>query len=167
MVLFNSPVPEPATTLLTYDQVYDCPVCRRGDLSELTLMDAFACSYCRHIFGASITEQTIRLADGIQPFQWRWDGRQWRPLQQADLELTLVVWLTGIALITLPPLLIWLPYHTFPPLPGSRWSQFPVLWLVGSFLSHLLVVLWLFLEHYQLPWYVATKIQLQRWRGQL
>jgi hypothetical protein len=132
-------------------------------------MDAFACNFCRHIFTANLREQTIRLEDSAQVFQWRWwRGRTWKPARrQQDFDLTLIVWLTSMALATLPPALIWLPYHTFPPLPDSRWYWFPALWTVLTFLVHLALVLWLLVEHYQFPAYIALRIQLQRWRGQL
>ncbi len=155
------------TKPLNYQDIYTCPVCRHGQLSELTLMEAFACNFCRHIFTANLREQSIRLEDSTQLFQWRWTGRDWKPMRQQDFDLTLVVWLTGLALVTLPPALIWLSYHTFPPLPDSSWQWFPLLWTTLAFVIHFLLVLWLLAEHYQFPPYVLLRIQWRRWQGRL
>lgn len=148
---------------LSFQGSYICPVCHHGQIAALTLMDAFACNFCRHIFTANLQEQLIRVEDSSQPFAWRWTGRSWQPAQQGDFNLTLVIWLVGTALIALPPALIWLSYHTFPPLPGSPWYWFPAIWTGLAFLAHLVLVLWLMVEHYQLPSYVALRVQLQRW----
>ncbi len=153
-------------TSLSYQETYICPVCRHGQIETLTLMDAFACNFCRHIFTTNLQEQSIRVEDSAQPFAWRWTGHTWQPVQQDDFDLTLVIWLVGVALVALPPALIWLPYHTFPPLPNSPWHWFPTLWTALAFILHFLLVLWLLLEHYQLPSYVALRIKLQRWLGQ-
>lgn len=159
----NSPVA--SKTNLSFQESYACPVCRHGQIEALTLMDAFACNFCRHIFTANLQEQLIRVEDSSQPFAWRWTGRVWQPAQQGDFNLTLVIWLVGVALVTLPPGLIWLSYHTFPPLPGSPWYWVPIAWTGLAFLTHFVLVLWLLVEHYQLPSYVALRIQLQRWLG--
>jgi rubredoxin len=143
---------------LSYQQSYRCPVCRHGQIEALTLMDAFACSFCRHIFTANLQEQLIRVEDSSQPLAWRWTGRTWRPIQQDDFDLTLVIWLVGVALVSLPPALLWLP--------DSTWYWFPLFWTIIAFLAHFSLVLWLLAEHYQFPTYIALRIQLQRWLGQ-
>lgn len=148
---------------LSYQKTYSCPVCRHGQIQALTLMDAFACNFCRHIFTMNFQEQSIRVEDSTQAFVWRWTGRAWQPVQQDDFDLTLVIWLVSVALVTLPPALIWLSHHTFPPLPDSAWYWFPTLWTTVALIFHFLLVLWLLLEHYQIPSYVALRIQLQRW----
>lgn len=155
----------PVNTLtgLSCEETYTCPVCRHGQIKALTLMDAFACNFCRHIFTPNFQEQSIRVEDSSQPFIWRWTGRAWRPAQQDDFDLTLVIWLISVALVALPPALIWLSSYTFPPLPDSTWYWFPAVWTTIAFLLHFFLVLWLLLEHYQLPSYVALRIQLQRW----
>lgn len=164
---YHSPVgPESHYPGLSYQETYTCPVCRHGQIEALTLMDAFACNFCRHIFTTNLQEQSIRVEDSSQPFIWRWTGRNWRPVQQDDFDLTLVIWLVGTALIILPSALVWLSYHTFPPLPGSTGYWFPMLWTVLTFLFHFVLVLWLLVEHYQLPSYIALRIQLQRWLEQ-
>ncbi len=153
-------------TSLSYQGAYICPVCRHGQITSLTLMDAFACSFCRHIFTANLAEQSVQVVDSSQPMSWRWNGRRWQGAHQDDLNLTIVIWLVGIALVVFPPALIGLSSYTFPPLPGSRWSWLPAAWVSCTFVLHFLMVGWLIAEHYQLPLYVSSKVRLQTLLGQ-
>ncbi|MBD2018640.1 hypothetical protein H6F43_00380 [Leptolyngbya sp. FACHB-36] len=151
---------------LNYQETYICPVCRHGHILPLTLMDAFACDFCRHIFTANLRDQTLRVEDSSQPTTWRWTGRMWQAAHQLNLDLTITIWLASIALVVLPPSLIWLSSYTFPPLEGSRWSWFPTVWVSLAFTLHFLFVTWLLVEHYQVPLYVAGKVRLRQWFGQ-
>lgn len=151
---------------LNYQETYICPVCRHGQILPLTLMDAFACDFCRHIFTANLRDQTLRVEDSSQPTTWRWTGRTWQAAHQLNLDLTITIWLASIALVVLPPSLIWLSSHTFPPLEGSRWSWFPTVWVSLAFTLHFLFVTWLLVEHYQVPFYVACKVRLRGLFGQ-
>ena len=151
--------------LLDYQETYLCPICRRGHISALTLMDAFACNFCRHIFTANLPEQSIQVADSSQPMAWRWNGRNWQAAHHLDRDLTAIIWLVGGGLMVLPPSLIWLSYQIFPPLDGSTWQQFPLVWVGLTFTSHFLLVIWLLAEHYQIPFYVMLKVRWQQWRS--
>ncbi|WP_242050792.1 hypothetical protein [Oculatella sp. FACHB-28] len=148
-------------TQLSYQGTYLCPVCRHGQITELTLMDAFACSFCRHIFTANLESQTVQVVDSSQPMSWRWTGRTWQVAHRDELNLTLVIWLVGIAVALMPPSIVWLSAYTFPPLPGSRWAWFPAVWVGCTLFIHLLLVAWLLAEHYQVPFYVSSKIRLR------
>lgn len=150
---------------LNYEDSYLCPVCRHGQISSLALMDAFACNFCRHIFTADLTDQSIRVEDSSQPMTWRWNGQSWQTLHQVDVDLTAVIWLIGSALVILPPTFIWISSHTFPPMEGSTWYWFPTVWISLAFLLHLTFVSWLLAEHYQLAPYVACKVRLQMLLG--
>lgn len=150
---------------LNYQDPYLCPVCRHGQISAIALMDAFACSFCRHIFTANLREQSVRVEDSSQPMTWRWNGQSWQAANQVDQDLAFVVWLVGAALVVLPPTLIWLSSHTFPPMQGSVWYWFPTVWVGLAFFSHFFFVAWLLVEHYQLPIYVAGKVRVQMWLG--
>ncbi len=150
---------------LNYQDTYVCPVCRHGHISAIALMDAFACDFCRHIFTANLRDQSIRVEDSSQPMTWRWNGQSWQAANRVDQDLSFIVWLVGVALVALPPTLIWLSSHTFPPMRGSAWYWFPTVWVSLAFFSHFSFVAWLLVEHYQLPIYVAGKVRLQRWLG--
>lgn len=148
---------------LNYQQTYQCPICRHGEIEALTLMDAFACNFCRHIFTANLKEQSIHVEDSSQPMTWRWNGRNWQAVTQTDFDLTLVIWIVAVSLVVLPPGLIWLSSHTFPPLDQSSGAWFPTFWIALTFICHFSFVAWLMAEHYQIPWYVAGKVRLRQW----
>jgi hypothetical protein len=124
-------------------------------------MDAFACNFCRHIFTANLNEQSVQVVDSSQPMSWRWSGRGWRVAYRDDFNLTLALWLVGLAIVGLPPTIIWVSAYVFPPRADSGWVWFPVIWCGCTFLLHFLMVSWLLAEHYQFPLYISSKIRLQ------
>ncbi|HHP7243052.1 MAG TPA: hypothetical protein ACFE0H_00040 [Elainellaceae cyanobacterium] len=147
---------------LNYRDTYICPVCRHGQISALTLMDAFACSFCRHIFTANLNNQSVQVVDSSQPMSWRWTGRTWQAAYQNDSNVTLAIWLVGISLVVFPSAVVCIFAYMFPPMPGSQWAWFPVLWCGITIVVHLGMVSWLMAEHYQIPVYVSSKIRLRR-----
>lgn len=148
---------------LHYQGSYVCPVCRHGQISTLTLMDAFACNFCRHIFTANLQNQSVQVVDSSHPMTWRWNGRGWKAAYHDDPNLTMVVWVVGAVLVFLPAAIVWLISYIFPPLSGSSWDWFPRVWLGFTFGVHLLMVTWLLAEHYQLPLYIASRIRVRTW----
>ncbi|NJP08123.1 MAG: hypothetical protein HC866_00480 [Leptolyngbyaceae cyanobacterium RU_5_1] len=150
---------------LSYQNTYLCPVCRHGQISAIVLMDAFACSFCRHIFTADLRDQSVRVEDSSQPMTWRWNGHAWQATNQMTADLTIMIWLVGTVLVVLPPSLIWISSHMFPPMQGSTWYWFPTIWVALAFLSHFSFVAWLLIEHYQLPFYVTCKVWLRELVG--
>lgn len=146
---------------LTYQGTYLCPVCRHGHISGLTLMDAFACNFCRHIFTANLQDQSVQVVDSSQPMAWRWTGRRWQVAYQDDPNLTFVIWAVGSLLVVLPFSIVWLATYTFPPLPGSAWAWFPTVWASCTLFVHLFMVTWVMVEHYQFPAYIAGKVWIQ------
>lgn len=150
---------------LNYEEAYVCPVCRHGQITAIPLMDAFSCHFCRHIFTANFRDQSVRVEDSSQLMTWRWNGRNWQSINQVSPDLTIAIWLVGVALVVLPPTLIWLSSHTFPPMQGSGWYWFPSIWIGLTFFTHFLFVAWLLVEHYQVPLYVACKVRFQALLG--
>lgn len=136
---------------LNYDGAYACPVCRYGEISAFSLMDAFGCHFCQHIFTADLKQQCITMVDGSQPLTWYWNGRTWQGKFGAEIELGWGIWVGAVFLVLLPPIFIWLGSHIFPPLPGSRLAWFPDFWTVCAFVGHLTCVLWLWVKAYQFP----------------
>ncbi len=157
----NSPRHAAPDIDLNYQSTYICPICRHGHISALSLMDAFACDFCRHIFTANLAEQIVRVEDSAQPMAWRWHKRRWQSAQQGNVDLTVTVWALSAILAFVPPALVWLPSSTFPPTVGSRGSWVPTLWLGLTCGVHVLMALWLLVEHYQVPGYVILKLKLQ------
>lgn len=149
---------------LSYQDVYPCPICRHGEIASLVLTDAFACNFCRHIFTTDSDENTIRVEDSSQPLSWRWNGRHWQSVHREDFDLTLVIWVVGLALIIFPPTLVWFSYRALPlNSPALNLLFFPIAWTVLTLTSHLTLVGWLLAEHYQFPIYIAGKIRLRTW----
>lgn len=142
---------------LNYQGMYSCPVCRRGQISAMTLMDAFGCDVCHHIFTANLQRQSVRVVDTSPALSWRWDGRKWKPSHRADVELSPWVWLAAIAFVMLPTVIIGTAGYIFPPLPGSSWQWFPLVWMAIAFLAHLSGVVWLVLEYYEVPSLMALR----------
>ncbi|MEM9483103.1 MAG: hypothetical protein AAGA83_05370 [Cyanobacteria bacterium P01_F01_bin.116] len=147
---------------LNYHETYTCPVCGHGELSVITLTDAFGCSFCRHIFTANLDAQSIQMADGVQPMVWFWTGERWRHNRRSDGNVTAVVWSFALAIACLPALLVMLSNYMFPPIDSDGVNQFSIIWTVATLLAHAGIVLWLIAEHYQWPWYVTAKIKLRR-----
>ncbi|OKH35240.1 hypothetical protein NIES2119_20935 [[Phormidium ambiguum] IAM M-71] len=146
---------------LNFQDSYSCPVCRYGHISVLTLTEAFACDFCRHIFTANLEEQVLIMADSTPPMAWRWNGKNWKIAHQKDLELSFVVWLLGIALVVFPTLIVGVSSYIFPPEEGSYQSSFPIFWLFLTFFSHLTLVIWLLAESFQLPFYTYLKVKIR------
>ncbi|MGB3495452.1 MAG: hypothetical protein WBA57_22170 [Elainellaceae cyanobacterium] len=152
---------------LTANGSYTCPVCRHGNITQLTLMDAFACDFCRHIFEANFEQQTVHVVDSYQPIVWRWNGDRWRSRRVLDESLTLFLWIISIALVILPVSMIGISLYIFPPMVGTRLDWFPLTWTACTFFLHLLLVSWLLAEHYQPALYVMVKLRLNRFMSRL
>ncbi|MDS3860932.1 hypothetical protein RIF25_08910 [Thermosynechococcaceae cyanobacterium BACA0444] len=133
---------------LRLEEVYTCPVCQHGQISQMVLMEAFSCNFCRHILSVNLERQTVRLEDSSQAFQWQWDGQTWRSLSQQNIPFTYTLAVVAVALILLPPGLVWLGYYIFPPLPDSDWQWFPLAWAGLTLVTHLGLVLGILLNAY-------------------
>jgi hypothetical protein len=142
---------------LNYQGIYNCPVCRRGQISAIALMEAFGCDVCHHIFTVNLQRQSVRIADTSPALTWRWDGRKWKPSHRDGVELSRSVWLAAIALVCLPTAIVGAAAYIFPPLPDSPWQWFPAVWVGMAFLSHLGWVTWLILEYYEVPGLMALR----------
>ncbi|MDJ0714469.1 MAG: hypothetical protein QNJ54_09640 [Prochloraceae cyanobacterium] len=136
---------------LTYSDVYNCPVCRHGEISAIPLMEAFACNFCRHIFTANLEKQLLKMADSQIPLTWRWDGQNWRGMQRQGFEVGWFYWIAGMAFVMIPPTIVGVGAYLFPPLPSDPLFWFPFVWTPLTFLCHLACLLWLVVEYYQFP----------------
>lgn len=146
---------------------YLCPVCRHGQIEPMTLMDAYACNFCRHIFEANLAQQSVQVVDSSQPMAWQWIGHRWQSIYQGKWDMTLMLWVVAVALVLVPAGLVATSAYVFPTLEGSPGARLPLYWTGGTLVLHLLMVLWLLAEYYQAPVYVAAKIRLRRWAEQI
>jgi hypothetical protein len=154
------------STAICFESRYPCPVCRHGHIEGLFMVDAFSCGFCRHIF--TIDGLHLRLEDNTQPFRWRWNGNRWMSLRkEIPSDWLFISWALGVLFVSVPTALVWLAYHTFPPLPGQSGAEFPAIWTGLVFLFHFMIVGWLCVEHFQFPLYVTAKLYWQRFVTQL
>ncbi len=148
---------------LSLKDSYRCPICATGQLSELVLMDAFSCNFCRHIFTANLLNQSIQVVDTAQPVVWFWTGDRWHSHRRGNAQVTVTICLVALVLSCLPAALIALSSYLFPPLQPTTGVQFSMVWAGLALFLHGGMVLWLIAEHYQWPWYVSAKVRLYRW----
>ncbi|WP_218079571.1 hypothetical protein [Anthocerotibacter panamensis] len=149
---------------IEYHDVYPCPVCRHGEVSAIILTDAFACNFCRHIFTCTPEEGVMRVEDSSQPLSWRWNGKAWNSLRHEDLDLTLVIWGVGLAVVILPPTLVFFSCWSLWANPHT--SPLTFLWTIITFLAHFFLISWMLAEHYQMAPYVSGKVHLREWLEQ-
>lgn len=142
---------------LNFECAYPCPVCRLGQIRNLSLMDAFACDLCRHIFEANLERQQLKMVARQPPLIWRWNGLHWVEAHLEGIELGWGYILAAIALVALPTTLIGLTIYAFPPTPDTPLSWVPYIWAGLTFLSHLGIIVWLVIEFYQIPLYVYLR----------
>ncbi|WP_036028637.1 hypothetical protein [Leptolyngbya sp. PCC 6406] len=149
---------------LNLTDTYRCPLCRQGDLQALTLIDAFACNFCRHILTADLDRQEVQVVDSSQPITWTWTGQRWQSLSHWGRPLTPLVWITTALLLSLPAGVVSLAGYLFPPLAPAPGLPFSLIWAAITFAAHFLLVLWLLAEHYQFPIYVTMQVRLLQQR---
>ncbi|WP_159785897.1 hypothetical protein [Sodalinema gerasimenkoae] len=132
-----------------------CPICRRGQLSPLTLMEAIGCDNCGHLFEVQHQPQrdrvSLRAIDQSPPPTWRWTGRGWQPTGREDVKISLETWIAAVCFTLVPTAIVATAAYIFPPLPGSGWSAFPLIWTGLTFLCHGSCVITLLMEYYQVP----------------
>jgi len=153
----------PQTRPLSFDRTYHCPACRQGNLATMPLMDAFACSFCRHIFTANLDQQAISMADSPVPLLWYWTGQAWKSRSQVDTRWGWIYGVAIVAFILLPTAIVGCGAYYFPPLPGSRLAWLPSVWVGLTFTAHLTCISWLLLAYYQF----SPAIYLQATRNRL
>ncbi len=137
--------------LFTNNDTYPCPVCLRGTISPLLLMDAFSCDFCNHIFTPEFSTQRLLMADRDPPLAWYWNRQGWIGGHLIGVEFTWVYSLAAIAFVVFPTIIIGLAVYYFPPAPNAPFFWFPYIWTGLTFLSHLSIILWLMIEFYQFP----------------
>lgn len=130
---------------------YPCPVCRHGKIAQMTLMEAFACDFCQHIFTTNFEKQVLKMADSQLPLTWYWSGKNWKGIQREGVEFGWGYIVIGLAFVTLPTGIIALGAYLFPPLPNSPLSWLPLFWAILTFAAHLSCLILLVIEYYQLP----------------
>lgn len=130
---------------------YPCPLCVRGKLYTMPLMEAIACEFCQHIFTVNLEQKVLQMADSQIALTWHWTGKKWKGVSKNKPALTWKIGLIAIIFLTFPTSLVGLSAYIFPPLANSALQWFPWFWMGLTFCTHLGCLLWLILEYYQVP----------------
>ncbi|ERN41052.1 hypothetical protein KR51_00023090 [Rubidibacter lacunae KORDI 51-2] len=131
---------------------YPCPICHRGETQAMPLMeDAFACSFCQHIFTADLDRQILKLADSQVPLSWYWHGRGWRGVRHGGSEMSWSYAIAALVFVGLPPTIVGTAAYLFPSDPSSALAWLPVVWTILTLVLHAACMVWLMMEYYQFP----------------
>ncbi len=149
---------------LNYQGVYSCPVCRVGKITHMHLMDAMACDFCQEIFTVNLEQQQLKMPSRQPPLIWRWNGFDWTETQLEGVELGWGYGLAAAAFVLFPTILIGIVAYNFPLDPDIPFTWFPYIWTCLTFFSHLSIIVWLFIEVYQIPLRAYWRA-LDRWRN--
>lgn len=136
---------------IDYQGVYPCPLCRAGDISNMALMEAMSCNFCQQIFTIDLEKQELILPSRQPPLTWRWDGMNWKQPRLEGVELGWGYTVGALAFIALPTTLTGIIAYYLPPQPQQPFTWVPCIWAFLTFLSHSSVIIWLFVEIYQIP----------------
>lgn len=152
------------STYLNFQGDYPCPVCRVGKISHMQLMEAMSCDFCQEIFTVNLEQQQIKMPSRQPPLIWRWNGFKWTEAQLEGMELGWGYVFAAIAFIILPTSLIGIGAYYFPPNPNIPLSWVPYIWTLLTFLLHLAIIGWIFIEVYQIP--IGAYLRaIARWRN--
>ncbi|MEH2454804.1 hypothetical protein [Nostoc sp.] len=147
-----------------YYGVYPCPVCRIGKISHMPLMEAMACDFCREIFTVNLELQQIKMPSRQPPLVWRWNGFNWTEAQLEGMELGWGYGVAAAAFVILPTTLIGIVAYYFPANLKEPITWMPYIWTILTFVSHLSIIVWIFIEVYQIP-LAAYLRAITRWRN--
>lgn len=138
-------------TSLDYQGNYPCPVCHVGKISHMPMMEAMSCDFCNQIFTVDIEQQQLQMPSREPALVWRWNGFNWTEAHLSGVELGWGYVVGAVAFIALPTFIIGFVAYHFPPNPANFWSWIPYIWTCLTFASHLSIIIWLFIEVYQVP----------------
>jgi hypothetical protein len=134
-----------------YHGVYPCPVCRVGKINHMPLMEAMSCDFCQQIFTVNIEQQQLKMPSRQPPLVWNWNGFNWTEAHVEGVEFGWGYGIAAAAFVLLPTILIGVVAYYFPPNPSALITWVPYIWTILTFFSHLSIMVWLFIEIYQIP----------------
>ncbi|MDF5721666.1 MAG: hypothetical protein PUP91_14545 [Rhizonema sp. PD37] len=149
-------------TSFDYQGVYPCPVCHVGKITSMPLMEAMACEFCQQIFTINLEQQQIKMPSRQPALIWHWNGFSWTEAHLEGMEFGWGYLLASGAFIFIPTALIGIIAYNFPPHPDNAVSWIPYIWTIITFLSHLSIIIWLFIEIYQIPVRAYLRAMRQR-----
>lgn len=138
-----------------------CPMCGRGHLCQMVLMETLSCTLCQHMFSWQRRQQRLDVLDVSSPMAWRWNGRRWQRGPYPNQPLTAITIVLALIVILLPTLMIAVAGYIFPPLPGSSLEHFHLFWAAIALLLHGGWVFWILAESYHFPPYTLAKVKVR------
>jgi hypothetical protein len=154
------------STPLNFHDDYPCPVCKIGKISHMPLMDAMSCDFCQEIFTVNLELQQIKMPSREPPLVWRWNGCKWSQGQLEGVELGRGYGIAAIGFVILPTTLIGITAYYLPPTPNAPLTWIPYFWTILTFLLHLAIIGWVFIEVYRIPIAAYLRV-LTRWRDRM
>ncbi|AFY68838.1 hypothetical protein Pse7367_0530 [Thalassoporum mexicanum PCC 7367] len=149
--IINPTPPSYGAQRLDAESSYYCPICRRGTIAPMIMMEAFACNLCQHIFEPDLKTQTLKTADSFPPLVWRWNGRIWQGAHREGIELGWGTLVAAIAILVIPTLLVGSSVYIYAPRPGVPLWWFPYVWTLLVFICHAYFLLRVAIDYYQFP----------------
>lgn len=136
-----------------------CPMCGRGHLTQMILMETLSCDLCNHMFAWNRQQERLDVLDVSSKTTWHWNGRRWQRGAYPSQPLTTITIIFALMVIVLPALMIEVAGYIFPPLPGSPFEYFHVFWAAIAFILHGSWVLWILAESYHFAPYTLAKVK--------
>jgi hypothetical protein len=127
----------------------------------MPFMETWGCSFCGQLFLGDLIQRSLKTVDPSFPQTWYWDGYQWQRSLEPALEPRWLWQALSVLLIVLPTSLVGVSAYLFPPEPDSFLHELPIIWTGLTAIAHLVIVLYLITEYYQVP-FVAYRQALQR-----
>lgn len=132
-----------------------CPMCRRGAIAEMPMMESLGCNFCSHIFviekEPNSMRQVMRMADTISTLRWVWNGKCWENANEVQVYTGRWLLILGIFLVLLPTAIVSFAVYLFPTEPDVPLAWFPKFWAIATFCGHLFVLLSIALDYTKLP----------------
>lgn len=150
---------------LSLGEIYPCPICRRGQVAAMPMMEVLACNFCSHVFAIAPDRHKLLMADNAAPIAWQWDGMNWKNAKRQGENLSMFTALIGVTLVVLPTALVGLAGYTFAPLDDSPLGWVPPVWTVLTCICHLYFVAAFVTEYYQLPIFAYRRAILRHLFG--
>ena len=132
-----------------------CPVCMRGAIAPMPMMESLSCNFCSHIFlleqSADQRQQFLKMADTISTLRWVWTGTRWENANAVQVYTSRWLSILGILLVLIPTAIVSLAAYLFPPEPDVLLAWFPKFWAIATFCGHLFVLLSITRDYTQFP----------------
>ena len=140
-------------------QTSPCPVCMRGAIAEMPMMESLACNFCNHIFTlenqldsqAGSDRKILKMADTISTLRWIWTGKRWENANAVQVYTSCWLSILGILLVLLPTAIASISAYIFQPEPDVPLAWFPKFWAIATFCGHLFVLLSITRDYTQFP----------------